>query len=128
MMEGSDICLIAIGSTVYPAPQAAHSLRGLGVRVGVVNARFLKPLDAELILSVAGSCGRVMTVEENLLQGGFGSAVLELVNDNNMQDVIVRRLGIPDRFVEHGSQARLRQDLGIDAEGIASAALAFLKQ
>ena len=128
LMEGSDICLIAIGSTVYPAPQAAHSLRGLGVRVGVVNARFIKPLDAELILSVAGSCGRIMTVEENLLQGGFGSAVLELLNDNNMQDVIVRRLGIPDRFVEHGSQARLRQDLGIDAEGIASAALAFLKQ
>jgi 1-deoxy-D-xylulose-5-phosphate synthase len=128
LMEGSDICLIAIGSTVYPALQAAHSLQGLGVRVGVVNARFIKPLDAELILSVAGSCGRIMTVEENLLQGGFGSAVLELLNDNNMQDVIIRRLGIPDRFVEHGSQARLRQDLGIDAEGIAAAALAFLKQ
>jgi 1-deoxy-D-xylulose-5-phosphate synthase len=128
LMEGSDICLIAIGSTVYPALQAARSLEGLGVRVGVINARFIKPLDGELILSVARSCGRIMTVEENLLQGGFGSAVLELLNDNNMQDVMIRRLGIPDRFVEHGSQAQLRQDLGIDAGGIASAALAFLKQ
>lgn len=128
LMEGNDICLIAIGSTVYPALQAARSLEGLGVRVGVVNARFIKPLDAELILSVAASCGRIMTVEENLLQGGFGSAVLELLNDNSMQDVIIKRLGIPDCYVEHGSQARLRQDLGIDAGGIASAALAFLKQ
>lgn len=128
LMEGNDIYLIAIGSTVYPALQAARSLEGLGVRVGVVNARFIKPLDAELILSVAASCGRIMTVEENLLQGGFGSAVLELLNDNNMQDVIIKRLGIPDCYVEHGSQARLRQDLGIDAGGIASAALAFLKQ
>lgn len=128
LMEGGDICFVAIGSTVYPALQAARSLHGLGIRTAVINARFIKPLDAELILSQAVSCGRLMTVEENLLQGGFGSAILELLNDNGMHDVLVRRLGIPDRFVEQGSQAQLRKDLGIDAEGIASAALSFLKQ
>ncbi|NVN92354.1 MAG: 1-deoxy-D-xylulose-5-phosphate synthase [Desulfuromonadales bacterium] len=127
LREGSDLCIIAIGSTVYPALQAAQTLHVQGISAGVVNARFIKPLDAELILSVAGSCGRIMTVEENVLQGGFGSAVLELLNDNAMQHVRIKRLGIPDRFVEQGSQARLRQDLGIDAEGIAAAARLFLK-
>jgi 1-deoxy-D-xylulose-5-phosphate synthase len=127
LREGSDLCIIAIGSTVYPALQAAQALEGQGISAGVVNARFIKPLDADLILSVAASCGRIMTVEENVLQGGFGCAVLELLNDGNLQHVAIKRLGIPDRFVEHGSQARLRQDLGIDADGIAAAARMFLK-
>ena len=68
-----------------------------------------------------------MTVEENALQGGFGSAVLELLYDNNLQNVKVRRLGIPDRYIEQGSQAQLRKDVGIDAEGITAAALEFMK-
>jgi 1-deoxy-D-xylulose-5-phosphate synthase len=68
-----------------------------------------------------------MTVEENALQGGFGSAVLELLADNNLPHVKVRRLGIPDRYIEHGSQAQLRKDVGIDAEGIAVAAFEFMK-
>ena len=68
-----------------------------------------------------------MTVEENALQGGFGSAVLELIHDNSLQDVKVKRIGIPDRYIEQGSQAQLRKDLGIDAEGIAAAVEAFLK-
>jgi len=127
LREGNDLCIIAIGSTVYPALQAAQTLQEEGISVGVVNARFIKPLDTDLIQSVAGLCGRIMTVEENVLQGGFGCAVLELLNDNNLQHVAIKRLGIPDRFVEHGSQARLRQDLGIDAEGIAAAARLFLK-
>jgi 1-deoxy-D-xylulose-5-phosphate synthase len=68
-----------------------------------------------------------MTVEENALQGGFGSAVLELLYDNDLQSVKVRRLGLPDHYIEQGSQAQLRKDVGIDAEGIAAAALDFLK-
>lgn len=127
LAEGNDLCIIAIGSTVYPALQAADILKAKGISAGVVNARFVKPLDSELILSVARSAGRIVTVEENALQGGFGSAVLELLYDNGLQDVTVKRLGIPDRYIEHGSQAQLRQDLGIDAEGIAAATEAFLK-
>lgn len=127
LLEGHDLSIVAIGSTVYPALQAAELLKQKGYRVGVVNARFIKPLDAELILSVANSSGRLVTVEENALQGGFGSAVLELLYDNGLQNVKVRRLGIPDHYIEQGSQAQLRKDVGIDAEGIAAAAEVFLK-
>ena len=127
LSEGRDLCIIAIGSTVLPALQAAEMLKGKGIAAGVVNARFAKPLDSELILAEARKTGRIMTVEENALQGGFGSAVLELLFDNSLQDVKVRRLGIPDRYIEHGSQAQLRRDLGIDAEGIAAAIEEFLK-
>jgi 1-deoxy-D-xylulose-5-phosphate synthase len=127
LTEGSDLCIIAIGSTVYPALQAAGALKQKGIMVSVVNARFVKPLDAELIISCAQKTGRIITVEENALQGGFGSAVLELLYDNGLQDVKVKRLGVPDRYIEQGSQAQLRKDLGIDAEGIAAAAEEFLR-
>lgn len=128
LLDGSDLCIIAIGSTVYPALEAAEVLGRKGFSVGVVNARFVKPLDAELISSVAARTGRIVTVEENALQGGFGSAVLEMLYDKGLQDVKVKRLGIPDRYIEQGSQAQLRKDVGIDAEGIAVAAEDFLKQ
>ena len=127
LLDGNDLTIVAIGATVYPALQAADALRLKGFSVGVVNARFVKPLDAELIFNVARRTGRIMTVEENALQGGFGSAVLELLYDNNMQNVKVRRLGLPDHYIEQGSQAQLRKDVGIDAEGITTAALEFLK-
>ncbi len=126
--EGGDLCIIAIGSTVYPALEAARQLKQRGINAGVVNARFVKPLDAELIKGVAAATGRIMTVEENALQGGFGSAVLEMLYESGMQNVKIKRLGIPDRYIEHGSQAQLRKDLGIDAEGIGAAAEAFMKQ
>ena len=74
LVEGDDVCIVAIGSTVYPALQAAETLKGRGISAGVINARFAKPLDADLILSVAGKTGCIVTVEENALQGGFGSA------------------------------------------------------
>ena len=127
LLDGDDLTIVAIGSTVYPALQAAEALKEKGIAAGVVNARFVKPLDAELILGAARRTGRVMTVEENVLQGGFGSAVLELLYDNDLQNVKVRRLGLPDRYIEQGSQAQLRKDVGIDAEGIAVAALEFMK-
>jgi 1-deoxy-D-xylulose-5-phosphate synthase len=127
LAEGDDLCIIAIGSTVLPALYAAESLRKKGIAASVVNARFVKPLDEELILSVARRTGRIVTVEENALQGGFGSAVLELLFDNGLQDVRIKRLGIPDRYIEQGSQAQLRKDLNIDAEGIALAVEEFVK-
>lgn len=127
LLDGDDLTIVAIGATVYPALQAAEALREKGIAAGVVNARFVKPLDAELILGVARRSGRIMTVEENALQGGFGSAVLELLYDNDLQHVKVRRLGIPDHYIEQGSQAQLRKDVGIDAEGITAAAFEFMK-
>lgn len=127
LLDGTDLTIIAIGATVYPALQAAAALKLAGLSAGVINARFVKPLDARLILASAAQTGRILTVEENALQGGFGSAVLELLHDNNKQDVQVRRLGLPDHYVEQGSQPQLRHDVGIDAEGITAAALEFMK-
>lgn len=97
-----------------------------GIRATVVNARFVKPLDKDLILNAASLTGALLTVEENALAGGFGSAILELLEASGISDVRVKRIGIPDRFIEHGSQAQLRSDLGLDAAGIASSAREFL--
>jgi 1-deoxy-D-xylulose-5-phosphate synthase len=125
--SGEDVSIVAIGSTVYPALDAARRLRERGIRATVVNARFVKPLDKTLILEVALRTGNLVTVEENALQGGFGSAVLELLASEGVYNVKVKRIGIPDRFIEHGSQAQLRKDLGLDGEGIAATVEAFLQ-
>jgi 1-deoxy-D-xylulose-5-phosphate synthase len=93
----------------------------------VVNARFVKPLDEELILSLVSKCRRLITVEENALQGGFGSAILELLEEKGITGVEVKRLGIPDVFVEHGPQEFLRHKYGIDAEGIVRTGEELLK-
>lgn len=127
LLDGTDISIIAIGSTVYPAMEAAENLKAQGISAAVLNARFIKPLDAALILETAKKTGHVLTVEENALQGGFGTAVLELLHDHDLQQIKIKRLGIPDHFIEHGSQAQLRQDVGIDASGITTAAVQFLK-
>ncbi len=128
LAEGSDLALIAYGSTVYPAIEAADMLMKRGISASVLNARFVKPLDKELILSVAASTGHIVTVEENALQGGFGSAILELLHDSGMNGIKIRRLGIPDRYIGQGSQPQLRREIGIDAEGITVSALSFLKK
>jgi len=116
---GSDVAIIAIGVTVQPALAAAMELEAEGIHATVINARFVKPLDRELILAAVRRCGAVVTVEENALQGGFGSAVLELLADEKITGLKSCRIGIPDRFIEQGSQAQLRKDLGLDAAGIA---------
>ena len=120
LKEGTDIGIIAIGSVVHPALEAAKSLSEEGVEAAVVDARFIKPLDADLIKDVSETCGLILTVEENSLMGGFGSAVLEALSDAG-ERVKVSRLGIPDSYVEHGSPAELRADLGLDAQGIRKA-------
>jgi 1-deoxy-D-xylulose-5-phosphate synthase len=118
LREGQDILIIAIGSTVYPSLRAAERLVGEGIRAAVINSRFLKPLDGTLLCDWAKRTGKVLTVEENALQGGFGSAVLELFQERGLISVQVKRLGIPDIFLEHGPQALLREKYGIDENGI----------
>lgn len=126
LAEGDDLAIIAIGTTVFPALEACRILAAEGIRATVVNARFVKPLDKNLILNAASRAGALLTVEENALAGGFGAAILELLETSGISDVRVKRIGIPDRFIEHGSQAQLRSDLGLDATGIASSAREFL--
>jgi 1-deoxy-D-xylulose-5-phosphate synthase len=128
LSSGGDIAIIAIGATVYPALEAAALLENDGIYATVINARFVKPLDRELILAAAKGCGALLTVEENALMGGFGSAVLELLADEKVTGLHLKMLGIPDRFIEHGTQAELRRILAIDADGIAAAGRTLLKK
>jgi len=128
LREGKDLLILALGASVYPSLEAARELEKQGFSVTVVNARFIKPLDEHLILSLAAQHGRVLTVEENVRAGGFGSAVLELLADRDLSGVTVKRLGIPDTFVEHGAQDILRQKYELDAAGILKHALAILGQ
>ncbi len=125
--HGSDIVMLALGSMLYPALQAAEILETFGISACVVNPRFVKPLDGELIVRLARATGRVITVEEGVLAGGFGSAVLELLADEGLTDVKVIRLGIPDVFVEHGTRNELLEDYGLTPQGIANAAYTFYK-
>jgi len=127
LAEGDDLTLVAIGSTVYTAMAAVELLKEKGIQASVINARFVKPLDRTLILAAASRSGCIITVEENALQGGFGSAVLELLSDEAATGIRVKRIGIPDRYIEQGSQAQLRKDMGLDAAGIARTAEDFLK-
>jgi 1-deoxy-D-xylulose-5-phosphate synthase len=119
LTQGKDILILAIGSRVYPCLEAAKELEKEGYSASVVNARFVKPLDPRLP-KMASRIGRVLIVEENTLQGGFGSAVLELFADRGggMHDVSVRRLGIQDVFIEHGPQEILRERCKIDTKRI----------
>ncbi len=117
LIEGEDVVILAVGYPVYQALKASEKLYKDGIRVGVVNARFVKPLDEKLLLDLAGRYDIFVTVEDNVLMGGFGSAVLEFLAERSIQRRVVR-LGIPDRFIEHGNQNLLRKLVGIDAEGI----------
>jgi 1-deoxy-D-xylulose-5-phosphate synthase len=127
LREGKDMLIVAIGSTVHPALEAGQRLAHQGIEATIVNARFVKPLDQKLLLSLAKKTGRVLTVEENVLQGGFGSAVLELFQEESFFPKSFVRLGIPDEFVPHGSLEILRNLYGIDADGIEKAALDLVR-
>jgi 1-deoxy-D-xylulose-5-phosphate synthase len=119
LREGSDVALVAIGSMVGPAMAAADKLAAAGIEATVVNARFAKPLDGDLLKSVAEKTARVLTIEENVLGGGFGSAVVSLLKESGLPDLAVHSLGLPDEFIEHGGQDTLRARYYLDAAGIA---------
>jgi 1-deoxy-D-xylulose-5-phosphate synthase len=121
-----DVALIGIGYGVQPALEAAAGLARDGIHAAVVNARFLKPLDETLLLEVAERTRRVVTIEDGVLAGGFGSAVLELFERRRVEGVSCLRLGLPDRFVEHGARKKLLEKYGLDGPGVeASVRAAF---
>ena len=128
LREGADASIIAYGSMVYPSLAAADILAARGIKVQVINARFVKPLDADLILKAAADHEAIITVEEGYLAGGFGSAVIELLEENGLQDSVkVARLGVPDEIVTHGDPKVLLGQYGLDADGIAAKVEATLE-
>ncbi|MFP5527350.1 1-deoxy-D-xylulose-5-phosphate synthase [Peptococcus simiae] len=126
LARGKDACLVAIGSMVYPAAQAAEALRAQGYEVGLVNARFVKPLDEALLAQVFAETNLVVTLEENALTGGFGSAVAEWATGAGLANPLLR-IGLPDHFVEAGTVSQLKENLQLDPEGIFSQVAAALK-
>jgi len=124
--DGRDVAVVACGNTVYPALSAAQELEGEGVSCSVTNGRFIKPMDRGLLVSLAGESQRILTVEENVLPGGFGSGVMEVLSEEGIA-VPVKRLGIPDVFLPHGSQGSLRRTIGIDKDGIKQFILQWVK-
>ena len=119
---GEDGTFLAFGTEVKECLEASRILREEGLEVGVINARFAKPLDVETIIRAVKETGFLITVEENALQGGFGSAVLEAVNQAGLSTEKILTLGIPDHFIEHGPRNELLADLGLDTQGLVDSA------
>jgi len=128
LQDGDDLVILAVGGSVYPSLNAAERLKEAKIKTGILNVRFIKPLDKELICKLARKVGRIITVEENVLSGGFGSSVLETLGESDIQGVKVKCLGINDVFVEHGSQSIMRKKYGLDVEGIVRSAREILDE
>jgi 1-deoxy-D-xylulose-5-phosphate synthase len=122
LKEGQDVLILAIGRSVCEALEAHPKLAAMGISATVVNCRFVKPIDVELVSALTKKIPRIITVEENVRQGGFGSAVLETLNEAGISGFQMKRIGLPDTFVEHGPQDLLRSKYGIDAAAIIEAA------
>ena len=120
--EGDDILFLAVGNMLCPALEAAEMLDAKGIRAAVINVRFIKPLDSDLILAWAKKCGKIITLEENVLAGGFGSCILELLSKERLNLPVIQ-IGIGDIFVEQGSQQGIRKLLGLTSEDIVNVAL-----
>ena len=127
LRNGQDILIVALGSAVQFVSKAAELLQEAGISACVINARFAKPIDTVLIGNLAKEIRCVLTVEENTVIGGFGSGVLEHLSEMNIKDLKIKRLGLPDRFIEHGPQKLLRKMLGLDTEEIVKHALNLIE-
>jgi 1-deoxy-D-xylulose-5-phosphate synthase len=127
LREGKDATILAVGPILGACLGAAEKLAAAGLAVGVADARWVKPLDADLLIKLADA--PIITVEENTLEGGFGSAVLEFFEQRGRaQDVLIHRLGFPDRFIEHATRDEQLEEMGLTAEAISQATSAFLRQ
>lgn len=128
LKEGDDVLLLPVGNRVGPAIEAANKLKDLGFQAAVINPRFLKPLDADLICRWAKRTGKIITIEDNAIAGGFGSTILELLSGRQLHDVQTTLLGYADSFVEHGPQTTLWKNSGIDTPAIVRAALRIMNK
>lgn len=129
LRTGKDIAIFAAGDMVYPSLAAARILASDGISAEVINARFLKPIDVQTISNICKRISKILVVEDNVLQGGFGSAIIEVINDAAIsKSVRLKRLGIEDKFLEHGKREVLLNDCGLSSEKIAFAAMALCEK
>ncbi|KFD42285.1 1-deoxy-D-xylulose-5-phosphate synthase [Peptococcaceae bacterium SCADC1_2_3] len=126
LREGDDLTLLAAGSMVLVATEAANNLAKLGIEAAVINARFIKPLDEETILAYALKTKKIITIEENILAGGFGAAVLELLTIKNLFNISVKCLGLPVQFIPHGNRETLLSFCGLTADQVVVTARSLL--
>jgi len=126
--DGEDLTIVAIGKMVARASSVAKELKIKGISCEIINARFLKPLDEECIVKSALKTGRVITIEDGIVMGGLGSAVVECINKSSLKDIKVKTFGYKDTFVEHGSVDELEKEYGLDTESITKDILNMLKQ
>jgi 1-deoxy-D-xylulose-5-phosphate synthase len=127
LREGADVTLVGFGATVIECLKAADILEEAGIQAAVVNARFAKPLDEEMLVRMARTTGGLVTAEENVRAGGFGEAVLGLLSDHRLADKFLDAITMPDSIVDHGPQKTMRQIYELDAAGIAARARASLE-
>jgi 1-deoxy-D-xylulose-5-phosphate synthase len=116
LREGKDAAILTFGTTIPMALEAADILAKFGVSVKVVNARFIKPMDEAYLHDLFASNIPILTIEEACLAGGFGSGVLEFAHDNGYHQAVISRMGIPDKFIEHGSVTKLLEEIGLTAK------------
>ncbi|MDD4873724.1 MAG: 1-deoxy-D-xylulose-5-phosphate synthase [Dehalococcoidales bacterium] len=125
---GDDIAILAIGATVSPSIEAANELSLMGIQTTVVNCRFVKPIDSDLILDIARRIKYIVTVEENVLSGGLGSSILNLLHNSGISGVRVKNIAIPDKFIEHGQPSILKAKYGLDTRGIVKETLSLIAE
>jgi 1-deoxy-D-xylulose-5-phosphate synthase len=126
LSHGEDVAILAVGSMVDYAEKASAILAESGIKCELINMRFIKPLDTKLLDDIASRFDKIVTLEENNLSGGFGSAILEYFSDQKYKNDILR-IGIPDKFIDHGTQTELHKQIEIDPDGIVSRITSFLK-
>jgi 1-deoxy-D-xylulose-5-phosphate synthase len=118
LKEGNEAVILTFGTTIPMALEASHLLEKQGISVKVVNARFIKPMDEALLTEILEQQLPILTIEEAVLQGGFGSAVLEFAQEKGYHNAVIQRMGIPDRFIEHGSVKELLREVGLTVDHI----------
>lgn len=128
LRDGQDGCILSFGSMIQVALEAAKKLQSDGIHIAVINARFLKPLDSEVLNTLIARRLPILTLEEGVLEGGFGSSIMEFYHDRSCHDAIIERMGIHDQFVEHGSVKELLEELGLTSEHVCTRIKQMIKE
>ncbi len=128
LKPGKDAAILTFGTTIPMAMEAAKTLEKQGISVKVINARFIKPLDEEMLHSLLQKRMPILTVEEAMLEGGFGSAVLEFAHDHNYHSAVIDRIGIPDKFIEHGSVNKLLEEISLTTDQVITKIISITPQ